>query len=102
MPSDARRQQAHYGGDMENQQQSSGGGGGSGRKPWAAFNIVERGEKKFWNRIGSAFKNRDGSYNIFLDAIPLGGKVQIREDDRTTPGIKPPGQLAAAAEEQVS
>jgi hypothetical protein len=84
---------------MENEQQSSGGGSG-GRKPWAAFNIVERGEKRFWNRVGSAFKNRDGSFNIFLDALPIGGKVQIREDDRTTPGIKPQGALAAAAEEK--
>ena len=66
---------------MENQQQSSGGVGvGVGvKKPWGAFNIVERGEKSFWNRIGTAFLNRDGSYNIYLDALPRDGKVQIRE-----------------------
>lgn len=63
---------------MESQQQSGGGGGG-GRKPWGAFNIVKRGEKSFWNRIGSAFHNRDGSMNIYLDALPRDGKVQIRE-----------------------
>ena len=57
---------------MENQQQSSGGVGvGVGvKKPWGAFNIVERGEKSFWNRIGTAFRNHDGSYNIYLDALP--------------------------------
>ncbi|MGZ6143511.1 MAG: hypothetical protein ACXWLM_09235, partial [Myxococcales bacterium] len=62
------------GGNMENQQQSG--------KPWAAFNIIERGEgagkKRIWSRVGSAFKNRDGSFNIYLDSFPLGGKVQIR------------------------
>jgi hypothetical protein len=78
---------------MENQQQSGGGGG---RKPWAAFNIVERGEKRFWNRIGSAFRNRDGSYNIFLDSLPRDGKVQIREDDREQK--KERGALAQEAE----
>jgi len=78
---------------MESQQQSGGGGG---RKPWAAFNIVERGEKRYWNRIGSAFKNRDGSYNIFLDSLPRDGKVQIREDDREQK--KEPGALAKEAE----
>jgi hypothetical protein len=79
---------------MENQQQS--GGGGSGRKPWGAFNIVKRGDKNFWNRIGSAFHNRDGSMNIYLDALPRDGKVQIREaDDREK---KERGALAQEAE----
>jgi hypothetical protein len=64
---------------MENQQQS--GGNGKSR-PWAAYNIVERGGRRFWNRVGSAFHNRDGSMNIFLDSLPRDGKIQIREDDR--------------------
>ena len=65
---------------MENQQQS--GSGGNGRKPWAAYNIVERSGRRFWNRIGSAFHNHDGSMNIYLDALPRDGKIQIREYDR--------------------
>jgi hypothetical protein len=81
---------------MESQQQSSTAGSG-GRKPWAAFNIVERGEKRYWNRIGTAFKNNDGSFNIFLDALPIGGKVQIREDDREKRFGEGRGQLAVAA-----
>jgi hypothetical protein len=56
-----------------------------GRKPWAAYNIIERaGGKRIWSRVGTAFKNRDGSMNIFLDSLPIGGKLQIREDDRET------------------
>jgi hypothetical protein len=78
---------------MENEQQPSGGGG---RKPWGAFNIVQKGDKSFWNRIGSAFRNHDGSYNVYLDALPRDGKVQIREikdDDRR----KERGALAESA-----
>jgi hypothetical protein len=65
---------------MENQQQS--GSSGNGRKPWAAYNIVERSGRRFWNRVGSAFHNQDGSMNIYLDALPRDGKIQIREYDR--------------------
>jgi hypothetical protein len=79
---------------MENEQQEVGGG----RKPWAAYNIIKReGGKNIWSRVGSAFKNRDGSMNIFLDAFPIGGKIQIREDDREH-ASKERGALAEEAE----
>jgi hypothetical protein len=36
--------------------------------------VVERGEgedkKSFWTRIGVAFENRDGSYNLRFDYLP--------------------------------
>jgi len=75
---------------MENEQQSAGA-----KKPWGAFNVVQKGEKSYWNRIGSAFRNKDGSWNIYMDALPKDGKVQIREikdDDRRK------GELAQKAE----
>jgi hypothetical protein len=79
---------------MENEQQTTAGA----RKVWGAYNIVERQNgRRFWSRIGSAFKNRDGSYNIFLDSLPLGGKIQIREEDREAQR-KEPGALATEAE----
>jgi hypothetical protein len=38
------------------------------------------GEKGYWTKIGIAFTNRDGSINLFLDALPLGtNKLQVRE-----------------------
>lgn len=37
--------------------------------------------KTFWVRIGSAFINRDGSTNVYLNAYPTNGKLQIRELD---------------------
>ena len=36
-----------------------------------------------WVRVGVAFPNRDGSLNVLLDALPLSGRLQIR--DRTEP-----------------
>ena len=44
-----------------------------------AYVITERGDKSFWNRVGVAFTNRDGSINVKLDALPLGGQLQIRD-----------------------
>jgi hypothetical protein len=36
-----------------------------------------------WVRVGVAFANRDGSLNVLLDALPLSGRLQIR--DRVEP-----------------
>jgi hypothetical protein len=32
-----------------------------------------------WVRVGVAFPNRDGSLNVLLDALPLSGRLQIRD-----------------------
>lgn len=37
-----------------------------------------RGERHFWNRIGSAWENKDGSLNVELFAVPVNGKLQLR------------------------
>lgn len=46
-----------------------------------AYHIKSLGEGKraIWTRIGSAFVNKDGSLNVFLDTIPIDGKVHIRD-----------------------
>ena len=36
-------------------------------------------EKSFWTKVGSAFPNKDGSTNIYLNALPVNGKLQLRE-----------------------
>ncbi|MBI5497030.1 MAG: hypothetical protein HY904_18595 [Deltaproteobacteria bacterium] len=50
------------------------------------FVITEKttadGPRSFWTRVGAAFDNRDGSVTIKLDALPLSGTLQVREDDR--------------------
>jgi hypothetical protein len=47
--------------------------------------VVERGDasdpKKFWTRIGVAFENRDGSWNLRFDYFPTNPAttVQLRD-----------------------
>lgn len=44
------------------------------------FNVRSRGEsrKGYWVAIGSAWTNKDGSFNIRLDALPLDGEIVVR------------------------
>lgn len=68
----------------------------STRTPLVVYTIVEREKdrKKLWVRIGSAFRNRDGSLNAMLDAMPTNGSIHIRE-------LRPsavPGATGAASE----
>jgi len=61
------------------------------------YTVIEKGPgKSFWVRIGAGFTNRDGSMNLHLDALPINGKLQVREwepDRRTNDvpsGSEPP------------
>jgi hypothetical protein len=47
----------------------------------AVFALTERDEKTYWTRIGAAFTNKDGSITVQLDALPVSGRLQIREDE---------------------
>lgn len=37
------------------------------------------GKKSVWTRIGCAFVNKDGSINALLEALPVDGKLHIRD-----------------------
>ncbi|HUU01137.1 MAG TPA: hypothetical protein VM425_06855 [Myxococcota bacterium] len=52
-----------------------------GAKMLQVYTIVEREglEKSFWIKVGACFTNRDGSFNVYLDALPTNGRLQIRE-----------------------
>lgn len=43
------------------------------------YTIVKNGEKDFWNRIGTAFVNKDGSLKVKLNALPINGELMIRD-----------------------
>lgn len=45
------------------------------------YTITERDNgKSFWTKIGVGFVNTDGSINLKLDAIPIGGhQIQVRD-----------------------
>lgn len=62
--------------------------------------ITERGNKSFWNRIGAAFLNADGSINVKLDAVPVSGELQIRDyvaREERDDGAIPLGRAAGGA-----
>lgn len=47
------------------------------------FKKGDREPRTKWTLIGSAFRNtkaNDGSINIELNALPVGGRMQIREE----------------------
>ena len=64
------------------------------------YTVVEgRDGKSFWTRVGVAFVNRDGSWNLKLDAIPTNGTLQVRDrefeerkDDAATPRRNAPAK----------
>jgi hypothetical protein len=50
-------------------------------KRLTVYSIKEReGKKSVFIRIGTAFVNKDDSLNVYLDALPIDGKLHIRED----------------------
>lgn len=55
---------------------------------WALTEYQRNGETRTnWTLVGRALKNKDGSLAVFLDCLPLSGKLQIRkrkdqEDDQ--------------------
>ncbi len=63
------------------------------RSPLVVYTIVarERDGRKFWVRIGTAFRNRDGSVNAILDAVPTNGTLHIR-------AFKSPSDAARASD----
>lgn len=44
-----------------------------------AYVITDRNGRRFWNRIGVAFVNSDGSINVKLEAAPISGELHIRD-----------------------
>jgi hypothetical protein len=47
------------------------------------FTVIEREgqDRNFWQQVGAAFVNKDGSLNVRLNAIPLDGRLHIREQN---------------------
>ena len=45
------------------------------------YTVQERAKRTRWLRVGTAFMNRDGSWTVRLDALPLSGTLIIRDPD---------------------
>jgi hypothetical protein len=53
--------------------------------------------KSYWTKIGVAFENRDGSWSLELSALPVSGKIQMRDPVKTDP-VKTFGCLKCGAD----
>jgi hypothetical protein len=53
---------------------------------YIAYHVDERGEKKFWSRIGAAWRHQKGEgLTLQLDLIPVnGGRIVLRAPSETT------------------
>lgn len=56
---------------------------GNGR--FEVFTVIERNNKSYWSKLGRGYLNKDRSINIFLDALPLNGKLQVRHEANEVP-----------------
>ena len=72
------------------------------------YTITDRDNgKSFWTKIGVGFVNTDGSINLKLDAIPIGGnQIQVRDYEPYDParhqngGARPPRSLRDTSQQQ--
>jgi hypothetical protein len=66
--------------------------GGQKRRYKEVWLVEDRREgKSIWTRVGVAFENADGSFNIRLSALPIGGgRLNMRD-----PMERDPQQVAA-------
>ena len=44
------------------------------------FTVIEKeGKKGYWQRLGTAFVNQDGSEKIILNGLPVNGELIVRD-----------------------
>jgi hypothetical protein len=65
------------------------------------FTINDKEGRSYWTKLGVAFPNKDGSLNLYLDALPVNGRLQIRDakpkEERAPRGFDFPHSTAEAA-----
>ena len=51
------------------------------KKMWKVVCPIEKkdGTGTYWARLGNAHTNKDESINVYLDTLPMNGKIQLRE-----------------------
>lgn len=74
------------------------------------FNVVSPVERKdgktAWVKVGVGFPNRDNSINMYLDALPVNQRLQLREADddekQTGEGNARSPRIRAASQSEIS
>ena len=70
----------------------------------AVYTIIESDklDKPLFRRIGTGFVNRDGSLNIILDALPVSGRLHVRDPELRRDDEAGAGRAGVAKEEAAS
>lgn len=42
-----------------------------------AYQVTDGKEKSYWSRVGAAWENKSGGYQIRLDSLPLSGEIVL-------------------------
>ena len=46
---------------------------------YLAWHVTQKGEKSFWNKVGAAWKHKDGrGYSLQLETCPINGCIVLR------------------------
>ncbi|MAY33584.1 MAG: hypothetical protein CMM86_13365 [Rhodovulum sp.] len=46
---------------------------------YLAWHVTQKGEKSFWNKVGAAWKHKDGrGYSLQLETCPINGRIVLR------------------------
>ena len=67
------------------------------KEVFAIYESRDGRDRARWIRVGVAFDNRDGSLNVFLDAVPLSGRLQVRARVTETQASPPAAETSALA-----
>jgi hypothetical protein len=55
----------------------------SNQPPKLVYTVVQtKNGKSAWIKLGAGWINSDGSMNLKLDALPVNGTMQVRDNDR--------------------
>lgn len=70
-------------------------GGAAGARKMKHLWMVEdrpasatREARSFWTKVGVAFENRDGSWTLELAAVPVSGRLQMRDPAPRDEGLR--------------
>jgi len=46
---------------------------------YLAWHVTQKGEKSYWNKVGAAWKHKDGrGYTLQLETCPINGRIVLR------------------------
>lgn len=59
------------------------------KETWEVKTIAEVDGRTRWYNIGVGFENKDGSFNLYLHAVPINGKIHMKKKDYLETSTQP-------------